>query len=79
MPQLFLNGWSRLSPIMNKALSVLPQQTAQRYQNFVGAADKLASLGQPAVQLGLLQLSPRRAQRNGAHGRAERGRRPDCL
>ena len=58
VPQLFLNGWSRLSPIMNKALSVLPQQTAQRYQNFVGAADKLASLGQPAVQLGLLQLSP---------------------
>ena len=58
VPQLFLNGWSRLSPIMNKALSVLPQQTAGRYQTFIGAADKLAAVGQQGAQLGLLQLSP---------------------
>jgi hypothetical protein len=58
VPQLFLNGWNRLSPIMNKALSVLPQATAARYQNFIGAADKLAAVGQQGVQLGLLQLSP---------------------
>ena len=58
VPQLFLNGWSRLSPIMNKALSVLPQQTAERYQNFIGAADKLAAVGQQGARLGLLQLSP---------------------
>jgi hypothetical protein len=58
VPQLFLNGWSRLSPIMNKALSLLPQQTAERYQNFIGAADKLAVVGQQGAQLGLLQLSP---------------------
>jgi transglycosylase-like protein with SLT domain len=58
VPQLFLNGWSRLSPIMNKAVSLLPQQTAERYQNFIGAADKLAAVGQQGAQLGLLQLSP---------------------
>ena len=58
VPQLFLNGWSRLSPIMNKALSLLPQQTAERYQTFIGAADKLAAVGQQGAQLGLLQLSP---------------------
>jgi hypothetical protein len=58
VPQLFLNGWSRLSPIMNKAVSLLPQQTAERYQTFIGAADKLATVGQQGAQLGLLQLSP---------------------
>lgn len=58
VPQLFLNGWNRLSPIMNKALSVLPQQTAERYQTFIGAADKLAAVGQQGAKLGLLQLSP---------------------
>jgi hypothetical protein len=58
VPQLFLNGWSRLSPIMNKALTLLPQQSAERYQTFIGAADKLAAVGQQGAQLGLLQLSP---------------------
>jgi Transglycosylase SLT domain len=58
VPQLFLNGWNRLSPIMKKALSTLPQQTAERYANFIGAADKLASVGPQGAQLGLLQLSP---------------------
>ena len=58
VPQLFLNGWNRLSPIMNKALSALPQQSAERYRNFVNAADKLALLGKQGTQLGLLQLSP---------------------
>lgn len=45
-------------PLMNMALSALPQQTAGRYQSFIGAADKLAALGQQGAQLGLLQLSP---------------------
>jgi hypothetical protein len=58
VPQLFLNGWNRLSPVMNKALSVLPQPSAERYRNFIGAADKLAVAGQQGAQLGLLQLSP---------------------
>lgn len=58
VPQLFLNGWNRLSPIMNKALSALPRESADRYRNFVNAADKLALLGRQGAQLGLLQLSP---------------------
>lgn len=58
VPQLFLSGWSRLSPIMNKAVSLLPQQSAARYQTFIGAADKLAAVGQQGAQLGLLQISP---------------------
>jgi hypothetical protein len=58
VPDLFLNGWKRLSPIMNKALPGLPKQTASQYANFISAADKLAAFGGAGSQLGLVQLSP---------------------
>lgn len=58
VPELFLNGWQRLSPIMNNALPGLPKQTASQYAGFISAADKLASVGKQGAQLGLLQLSP---------------------
>jgi hypothetical protein len=58
VPQLFMNAWQRLSPVMNKALSVLPQQSQAQYRNFIEAADKLVTLGQPGAQLGLVQISP---------------------
>jgi soluble lytic murein transglycosylase-like protein len=58
VPQLFLNAWSRLSPVVNKALSALPKETASRYATFIGAADNLAALGKQGSQLGVLQLSP---------------------
>jgi hypothetical protein len=58
VPQLFVNAWRRLSPIMNKAVAGLPKQTADRYASFIGAADKLATLGQQGSQLGVLQISP---------------------
>ena len=58
VPELFLNGWKRLSPIMNKALPGLSKQTAGQYASFIGAADKLASIGGAGAQLGLVQLSP---------------------
>jgi hypothetical protein len=58
VPQLFLNGWRRLSPVMNKALPQLSTQTASQYSNFIAAADKLAQGGQAALQTGLISLSP---------------------
>jgi hypothetical protein len=58
VPQLFVNAWRRLSPIMNKAMAGLPKQTAGQYTNFIGAADKLAALGQRGSKLGLLEISP---------------------
>jgi hypothetical protein len=58
VPQLFLNGWKRLSPIMNQALPVLPKQTASLYANFIGAADKLAATGPTGLQSGLVSLTP---------------------
>jgi hypothetical protein len=45
VPELFVNGWKRLSPIMNQALPALPQQTASLYSSFIGVADKLALTG----------------------------------
>jgi hypothetical protein len=58
VPELFLSGWKRLSPVLNKALPSLSQQTASRYASFISAADKLAVVGQQGSQLGLLQLTP---------------------
>jgi hypothetical protein len=58
VPQLFLNAWLRLSPLMNNALSALPKETAARYGNFISVADNLAALAKQGSQLGLLQLSP---------------------
>jgi hypothetical protein len=58
VPELFVSGWKRLSPILNQALPGLSQTTAGRYANFIGAADKLAALAPQASQLGLLQITP---------------------
>lgn len=58
VPELFLNGWQRLSPIMNQALPGLPAQTASRYSSFISVADKLASVGRQGAQFGLLKLTP---------------------
>jgi hypothetical protein len=58
VPDLFLNAWTRLSPIMNKALPGLPKQTASQYASFISAVDKLTPLGKAGSQLGALQLSP---------------------
>ncbi|HXZ43288.1 MAG TPA: transglycosylase SLT domain-containing protein [archaeon] len=58
VPELFLNGWQRLSPLMNQALPGMPAQTASHYSNFISAADKLAVLGKQGAQVGLLQLTP---------------------
>src|SRR4029434_9107512 len=58
VPELFLSGWKRLSPVLNKALPGLSQQTASRYASFISAADKLAAVDPQASQLGLLQIKP---------------------
>jgi hypothetical protein len=58
VPELFLSGWKRLSPVLNKALPGLSQQTASRYASFISAGDKLAAVAPQASQLGLLQITP---------------------
>ena len=51
VPELFINGWQRLSPIMNQSLGALPKQTASLYSAFIGAADKLALTGGAGLNL----------------------------
>jgi hypothetical protein len=51
VPQLFVNGWKRLSPVINQALPALPKQTASLYSSFIGAADKLALAGGAGLSL----------------------------
>jgi hypothetical protein len=51
VPELFINGWKKLSPIMNQALPALPKQTASLYSSFIGAADKLAVTGGAGLNL----------------------------
>src|ERR1043165_2936320 len=51
VPELFVNGWKRLSPIMNQALPALPKQTASLYSSFIGAADKLSLTGGAGLNL----------------------------
>jgi hypothetical protein len=58
VPQLFINGWQRLSPVMNQALAGLPQQSQDQYRSFIEAADNLVALVGPGSQLGLVQISP---------------------
>src|SRR5206468_12359400 len=38
VPQLFLNGWRRLSPIMNKAASAPPKESARLNAKFISPA-----------------------------------------
>jgi Transglycosylase SLT domain len=51
VPELFVNSWKRLSPIMNRALPALPKQTANLYANFIGATDKLTASGLTSLSL----------------------------
>jgi transglycosylase-like protein with SLT domain len=51
VPELFINGWKRLSPIMNQSLPALPKQTASLYSSFIGVADKLALTGGAGLNL----------------------------
>ena len=51
VPELFVNGWKRLSPIMNQSLPALPRQTGSLYSSFIGAADKLALTGGSGLNL----------------------------
>ena len=51
VPELFVSGWKRLSPIMNQSLPAMPKQAASLYSSFIGAADKLALAGGTGLNL----------------------------
>ncbi len=51
VPELFTNGWKRLSPIMNKSLPAMPKQAASLYSGFMSAADRLSLTGGSGLNL----------------------------
>jgi hypothetical protein len=51
VPQLFVNGWRKLSQIGKQALPALPKQTAGLYSGLLSAADKLALTGAAGLTL----------------------------
>ena len=51
VPELFTNGWKRLSPIMNQSLPSLPKPVASLYSSFISAADKLSLTGGTGLNL----------------------------
>jgi hypothetical protein len=55
VPELFINGWKRLSPIMNQALPALPQQTASLYSSFIGGQAGLNRRRRPESDAGCFE------------------------
>ncbi|HEU4345104.1 MAG TPA: transglycosylase SLT domain-containing protein [Candidatus Binatia bacterium] len=58
VPQLFLDTWNRLSPILKQALPGVSQQTASQYTSFATAMDAAASVGDIARRLGFFRITP---------------------
>ena len=58
VPSLFLDTWSRLSPILNQSMSALSPQTAGQYKGFITAMDGAASLTSLGQRFGLVQVTP---------------------
>ena len=58
VPSLFLDTWSRLSPILNQSLSALSPQVAAQYKGFITAMDGAASLTSLGQRFGLVQVTP---------------------
>ena len=58
VPQLFLDTWGRLGPILKQAVPGVPMEAAGRYSSFIGAMDGVASLGSLTQKFGLLRVTP---------------------
>jgi hypothetical protein len=56
--RLFVDTWSRLSPILSESLDALPPETAGQYRSFIAAMDSAASLGGLGQTLGLFRITP---------------------
>ena len=58
VPQLFLDTWGRLGPVLKQAVSEVPPQIAGQYTGFISAMDGVASLGGAVQGLGLFKITP---------------------
>jgi len=58
VPQLFVDSWSRLSPIVKQAIPGAAQQTAGQYTSFIGAMDAASSVSGIGQRLGIFRITP---------------------
>jgi len=58
VPDLFLDTWNRLGPVLNQAASGLSPQVAAQYKSFVTTMDAAASLTTLGQRFGLVQITP---------------------
>ena len=58
VPQLLIDGWKRLAPIMKQAVAGTSQQSASQYSGFIRAMDSATSLSGIGQSLGLFRVTP---------------------
>lgn len=58
VPQLFLDAWQRLAPVVKQAIPGAASQTAGQYTSFLSAMDAAASVSGLGQRLGFLRITP---------------------
>ena len=58
VPQLFVDTWNRLSPIVKQAIPGAAQQTAGQYTSFIRAMDAATSFSGIGQRLGIFRITP---------------------
>ena len=58
VPQLFVDTWNRLSPIVKQAIPGAAQQTAGQYTSFIRAMDAASSVSGLGQRLGIFRITP---------------------
>jgi hypothetical protein len=58
VPQLFVDTWNRLSPVVKQAIPGAAQQTAGQYTSFIRAMDAASSFSGIGQRLGIFRITP---------------------
>jgi hypothetical protein len=58
VPQLFLDAWERLAPLMKQAIPGASQQRASEYTGFISAMDAASSFSGLGQRLGIFRITP---------------------
>jgi hypothetical protein len=58
VPRLFVDTWTRLSPLLKQSIPGLSQESASQFSSFATAMDGVASLTGMGQQLGFVRITP---------------------
>ncbi|HWP22779.1 MAG TPA: lytic transglycosylase domain-containing protein [Candidatus Binatia bacterium] len=58
VPQLFVDAWNRLEPILKQAIPTASKQTADQYTSFIRAMNATISFGGIGQRLGIFRITP---------------------